>query len=230
MPLPLVIAGGTALRWLAVRAIPFAVGWLARGGGSVIDKVAGFFPIYEEETVVSVYGNSRSKLGDLFNQAVAIAFGQTKNVFLASLPTPFVADAQYDMMHKSVTVTLRYMFNGIMSQLSTGISSLTGGLIFNPKFVDRFFSDPPSDNISGGLPNNVWFSSVFSDANNAAAQKLQVVCSSPLVVGWGVEADILARKPRNPNGVNSLSDYGSRGTFLERLVLSAFAVDWLALA
>ncbi len=208
-------------------ALPAIIAGLAGRAGSLLGKVgavagsANFFPSYEEETIVAVHGSPNASMGDLFNQAIAIAFGQTKVVFLDWLPTPFVADAQYDMMNKSVTVTLRYMFSGIMSQTSQALPLGT-----RTKFVDRFFSDPPADNIVGGQPNNKWFADVIAASALPAAAKLRDATSSNQVVGYGVQADINAGAAIKPNGIINLADNGTRGnTFLEKLVLNSLGVE-----
>lgn len=187
------------------------------------DRVREAFPFYEEETTVNVQGNANSKIADLFNQAVAIAFGQTKNVFLAETTTPFVADAQYDMMHKSVTVTLRYTQAGIASQNPvTGAAAIAGTSVFN----DRFFNEPPDDNLSAGKPNNVWFN---LSINNGGNQGLKNAVENNAFVAMGDPATIAASNSPKANWIpgNGLgvTNSGVRGTFLERLVYSALASD-----
>lgn len=176
----------------------------------LLDFLRSSVPAYEEETIVTVVGNPKSKNSDLFNQAVAIAFGQTKNVFLGGVtPTPFIADAQYDLMHKSVTVKLRYMFNGLASGA------------FSPVLIDRFFNQPPGDNLYAGKENNVWFETIIS---LQGSEDLKKAVDNKNVVAWGNQDDIAAGKPSKRANLPP-ADNGSRGTFLEKLVLNALGVE-----
>lgn len=180
-------------------------------GLQLLDRAKSAFPGYEEETIVAVHGNPLSKISDLFNQAIAIAFGQTQNVILEKLsPTPFFADAQFDLMNKSVTVTLRYMFNGMLSQVIGG-----------PRLVERFFTEMPADNLKVGKENNAWFTAVIA---LKGSDDLKNALDNTNVVAWGDQADIQAGKPLQYNNLPPL-DGGSRGTFLEKLVLSALGGD-----
>lgn len=190
------------------------------GGLSVIDKLKDIFPTYEEETTVIIQGAPQSSNDDLFNQAVAIAFGVTRSAVSKWLPTPYVAEAQYDLMHKSCTVVLRHIYNGIFSQ----------NQIAAPFLLDRFFTSPPENNMSGSPPSGVWLNLIRKAAQlapdaptRAAAVKLNGVLDDKNTVLWGSWQSIRDGKPAlKANGV-SLVETGRNMTFTEKLVLAAIS-------
>jgi hypothetical protein len=182
--------------------VPFVVGaagaWIWRNLPA-ISKLSEALPTYEEIIEVRAYGNARSQKKDLFRLALSVAFGQVTQ--LNGFNTPFSIRVDYDLMAKSVSVILSYVYSGAINKSVNTLNGVPGG-----KYLDPILNGCPTENVVTGDYNRAgWFLSGPFLANKPALPHGKTV-------GHGTIDGAMGAIQPGPVG-----DGISRGTFVEKL-------------
>ena len=193
-------------------AIPIIIGGIMAGANlgaralTVANQVADSLPKYEEVIVCSVLGNSNSNKRAMFKRALAICFGQSSQ--LNGFMVPGNITVGYDMMAKTVQVSLSYQYADVINKIVNG-----GGA----KFRDQLLSSVDEDIRSGDYNQGGWFFNGLPFANNKPA-----LPTAGTLMAAGTPTSVKANSGTNSTQVVPKFS-GSAGTFAQNLFYAALS-------